>query len=222
MTIHFERDIEDIKKKLFHLSGCIEYALTKAVQALEKRDADLAERVIAADAEIDEMEVNIEEDCLKILALHQPVAIDLRFMVALLKINNDLERIGDLCVNVSERVLYLSNHEEVPFPFEFSRMERQVQDMVRRSIDAMINMNEKEASKVCEMDDAVDAMNDEVYHHVSEMIKEAPGHTDLMLHKLCIARHLERIADLATNIAEDVIYMISGKIVRHKVEDYRG
>ncbi len=221
MTIHFEKDLQYVKKRLFHLSSCVEESLAKAVQAVDNRDVELAGLVISSDVEIDDLEVGLEEECLKLLALHQPVAIDLRFIVALLKINNDLERIGDLCVNIAERAIYLAEKEDVPFPFDFSKMEQKVKEMVRKSINAMINMKETEAAEVCEMDDAVDAINREMYYHVKQMVKKNADYTGRLLHMLCISRHLERIADLATNIAEDVIYMISGKIIRHQAEDYR-
>jgi len=159
MTMHMQREIEKLKKLVLSLGAEVEENVHKAVQALEARDKDLAGKIIAADAAVDKFEVYLEEECLKILALHQPVAIDLRFVIAVLKINNDLERIGDLAVNIAERAMYLSSQEPVDVPFDFVGMAAKTKLMLKRSLDALVNMDSREAQEVCAMDDDVDAMN---------------------------------------------------------------
>jgi phosphate transport system protein len=220
MRLHFQRDLDAVKKRVFLLAGLVENSVRDAVYAVERRDADLAREVIAGDARIDDAEVAIEEECLKVLALHQPVAGDLRFLVAIIKITNDLERIGDYAVNIAERAAYLAWREPVRIQFDFNRMADRVQAMFRRSLDALVNMNESDAEIVCAVDDEVDAMNREMYELVKRMGAADPRHLDALLHHLSISRHLERIADHAVNIAVDVIYMISGTIVRHHAEDF--
>jgi phosphate transport system protein len=166
------------------------------------------------------MEVDVEEECLKILALHQPVAIDLRFIVTALKINNDLERIGDLAVNIAERSEFLAGQEPISVPFDFEAMAEKTQWMVTESLDSLVDMDCKRAYQVCAADDEVDALNRKMYKQVEASIIAHPRWTRCLFHLLSVSRHLERIADHATNIAEDVIYMVEGKIVRHKAEDY--
>ncbi len=221
MAKHLQREIENLKKKLLALSARVETAVRDATLSIEKRDADLAQKIIADDINIDNIEVEVEEDCLKILALHQPVAIDLRFIVAVLKINNDLERIGDLAVNIAERAAYLADQPKVNISLDFIDMAHNAQSMLKKSLDALINHDAELAHKVCASDDVVDAMNREMYLKVQKAIQTNPNQIESLTHLLSASRHLERIADLATNIAEDVIYMIDGQIVRHKTENYK-
>jgi phosphate transport system protein len=221
MTLHMQREIEKLKKLVLTLGADVEEHVHKAVQALQSRDPALAQQIIQADAAVDRFEVYLEEECLKILALHQPVAIDLRFVIAVLKINNDLERIGDLAVNIAERAQYLSAQEPVVIPFDFAGMAEKTQRMLKRSLDALVNMDTREAWEVCAMDDEVDAINRQMYEQVQEGIRQRPDQMNSLIHCLSSSRHLERIADHATNIAEDVIYMVAGEIVRHKAEDFR-
>jgi len=217
MTVHFAAEMEKLKKMILGLGAQVEANLNRAVQAMERKDAVLAEEVIQLDAEIDRVEVDVEEECLKILALHQPVAIDLRFIVACLKINNDLERIGDLAVNVAERAKLLAKKSDIPsISLDLSGMAEKTQDMLRRSLDALVNMDSGVAASVRDSDDEVDELNRVVYREVKRGLKENPDTISALLHLLSSARQLERIADHATNIAKDVIYMIDGKIVRHR------
>ena len=217
---HFGREIERLKEQLFTLCTYVEEAVQNAARAIKHRDADLGRTVIEQDDRIDKEEVNVEEECLKILALHQPVAQDLRLVVAILKINNDLERIGDLAVNIAERAIFLADQRETPYPMDFITMGKKARAMLRSSIDALANEDLEGARAVCAADDEVDAMNREMYHIVEDGILEDPTQIKPLLHMLSASRHIERIADLATNIAEDVIYMIQGQIVRHRIEDY--
>ena len=221
MPKHLQHALDKLKRSIFSLSGMVEESVRDAVRALDTRDSRLAQKVIDADLEIDHAEVDVEEEGLKILALHQPVAIDLRFIVAVLKINNDLERIGDLAVNIAERAQFLATHEKVDIPFDFAGMAEKAQAMVKQSLDALVNLDAGAALAVCAADDEVDAMNRQMYLQVGEGIREHPDQVESLTHLLSVSRHLERIADHATNIAEDVIYMVRGEIVRHQAEQYR-
>lgn len=221
MPRQLQREIEKLKKHMLTLGTVVEESVRRSVIAIEKRDAKLAERVIEDDLEIDRMEVDLEEEGLKILALHQPVAIDLRYIVAVLKIDNDLERIGDLAVNIAERAAFLATQPPIDIPFDFPTMVEKAQAMLRKSLDALVDMDEELAYEVCAADDEVDAINREMYRLVEEGIRSHPERVQCLIHLLSASRHLERIADHATNIAEDVIYMIEGEVVRHKAEEYR-
>ncbi|MFA5863093.1 MAG: phosphate signaling complex protein PhoU [Phycisphaerae bacterium] len=221
MPRHLQREIEKLKKHILALGAVVEESFQKAVRAIKDKDVDLANKIISDDDEIDHTEVDIEEECLKILALYQPVATDLRFIVAALKINSDLERIGDLAVNIAERVSFLATQEKVTFPFDFDDMVQKTQSMLKRSLDALVNLDAGLAREVCAADDDVDAINRQMYIQVQQGIRAHPDQIEPLIHFLSISRHLERIADHTTNIAEDVIYMIEGEIVRHRTEDYR-
>jgi phosphate transport system protein len=221
MPAHLFREIENLKREILTLGAMAETAVRDATDAIENRDESLAQRVIRNDDTLDEMEVQIEENCLKTLALHQPVAIDLRFIVAVLKINNDLERVGDLAVNVAERAAFLATQPPVDIAFDFRAMARQAREMLKKSLDALVNLSAEQAREVLASDDEIDAMNRQMYLIVQDAIHVHPDQTGSLIHLLSASRHLERIADHATNIAEDVIYMIEGVIVRHKAEDYR-
>jgi phosphate transport system protein len=221
MSKHLERELERLRKQVLSLSAVVEENVRQAVQALEKADEKLAQKVIETDVEVDHAEVDVEEECLKLLALYQPVAIDLRFIVAVLKINSDLERIGDLAVNIAERALFLATQPPVTTSFNFLGMAEKAQAMVHKSLDALVNMDGGLAREVCASDDEIDAMNRRMYHQVEEGIQQHPEQMKSLVHLLSTSRHLERIADHATNIAEDVIYMTEGIIARHRTEDYR-
>ena len=220
MPKHLQREIESVTENLLALSARVEEAVRDAVHSLVERDAPLAEDVMAKDDAIDEMEVAIEEQCLKVLALHQPVAVDLRLLVAALKINNDLERIGDLAVNIAERAQWLASQPPAGSGFDFAAMAEKTQWMLRNSLDAFVKVDPKRARKVCEADDEVDAMNRQMYGLVESGVLEKPEAVSVLIHLLSVSRHLERIADLATNIAEDVVYISEGEIIRHKLEHY--
>ncbi len=220
MSVHMQKAIEELKNKMLILSTLVEENVRRAVEAIERRDARLAEEVIENDEDIDDMEVEVEEDCLRILALYQPVATDLRFIVAALKINNDLERVGDLAVNIAERALYLARQTRVRVNLDFRGMAEKTQWMLNQSLDALVHGDPGVARSVCAKDDEVDAINRDMYQVVQEGIREDVSAMDSLIHLLSVSRHLERIADLATNISEDVIYMTEGEIVRHRVEEY--
>lgn len=220
MTLLLHKEIERLKKELLALGAIVEELLRKAMRALETRDEALARAVMDADERVDNKEVELEEDGLKIIALHQPVAIDLRFIVSVLRINSDLERIGDLAVNIAERARYLAGAEPLAVPIDFTPMAETAQEMLTKSLDAFVNMDTTLAQQILDMDNDVDEMNRRMYCTVYELIRKSPEDVEVLLHLLSASRHLERIADHATNIAEDVIYMVDGNIVRHKPEEY--
>ncbi len=185
------------------------------MKAVQQRDRQLALQAIETDHAIDQHEVQVEEECLKILALHQPVAIDLRYIIAVLKLNNDLERIGDLAVNIAQRALLLNAQPPIEVPFDLPGLAEKTQGMFRQSLDALVNMDARRAREVCAMDDEVDAINRAMYEQVKQTIRTHPEDIEGLIALLSVSRYLERIADHATNIAEDVLYMVDGRIARH-------
>jgi phosphate transport system protein len=193
----------------------VEESITRAIHSLDTRRLDLAEEVIAGDREIDEREVKVEDDCLKILALHQPVAADLRFVVAVLKVNNDLERMGDLAVNIAKRSKFLAKHESLESEIDLEHMGRQVNRMVRQSLDALVKTDVELAKRIMEEDEEIDELHRKTYKTVRKLLKADSESSDIAIQWLSVSRHLERISDLATNIAEDVIFLVEGEIVRH-------
>lgn len=219
MAKHLERQIEILKQKILFVGTLVEEAIAKAISALTNRDRNLAKQVIDEDSEIDRMEVDVEEEVLKILALYQPVAADLRFVVAVLKINNDLERMGDLARNIAKRVVFLTNGEKIELPADLRPMASKAQQMVKESLDALVNADTLLARKVRDSDDEVDNMRRSVQEFVEKQITAHPERTELLMRLLSVSRHLERLADLATNVAEDVIYMVEGEIVRHRLTE---
>jgi phosphate transport system protein len=218
MTKHIERQIETLKERILRLGTLVEEAISKSITALINRDTALAQRVIANDAAIDAMEVEVEEECLKILALYQPVAADLRFVVAVLKINNDLERMGDLARNLAKRVTQLEGGDPYDLPPEIRTMATQAQEMVRQCLDAVVKRDPTLARQVREEDDIVDEARQRIQRRVLQGIKDHPENVENLLRINSVAKHIERIADMATNIAEDVVYMVEGDIVRHRAE----
>jgi len=217
---HIERQIVQLKEKILRVGTLVEEAISKSITALINRDSALAQRVMASDEEIDRMEVEVEEECLKILALYQPVAADLRLVVAALKINNDLERMGDLAKNIAKRVAQLADAGPIDLPAEIRTMATLAQEMVRQSLDAVVNGDTALAPQVREEDDAVDDARQRVRRMVLKGIKVEPDRVECLLRVNSVSKHIERIADMATNIAEDVIYMVEGDIVRHRSSDY--
>lgn len=215
MSVHLQRAIEKLKKDLLSLCAMVEEQVQMALRALLDRDEDLARQVEQRDIEIDHREVEVEEESLKTLALHQPVAGDLRFIVAALKINNDLERIGDLAVNIARKAVNFAAQTPMEIPFNLAGMGEKTQVMLRDSLDALVNLDPKLANSVCARDDEVDQMKRAIRVRAEEMMRKDPDRVSPLLTLLAVSRNLERIADHATNIAEDVIYMVEGKIIRH-------
>jgi phosphate transport system protein len=220
MPKRLQVEIDHLKKRLLSLSAVAEERVRMAVASIHQRDAKTAQLVIDGDPEIDEMEVDLEEECLKILALHQPLAVDLRYIIAILKINNELERIGDLAVNIAERAVVLAALKPTKLPLDFNAMMTKTQQMLQHSLDSLVNLESETAFKVILDDEEVDAMNREMYAIVHNEIVNDVNSLSYLSHLLSVSRHLERIADHATNIAEDVIYLVQGEIVRHHPEQY--
>lgn len=218
MTMHLRNELEMLKRRILSLAALVEKHLAMAVKAVENRDDSVARTIIEKDIDIDLAEVAIEEECMKLLALHQPVAVDLRFIVSILKLNSDLERIGDLAVNMAERAIFLSKLPKVPIPFDFDGMAAKTRGMLTKSLDALINSDTGAANAVCAEDEEVDAINRHMYEQVKRAIVRHPDHVEALIHLLSVSRHLERIADHATNIAEDLIYLVEGRIARHHQE----
>jgi phosphate transport system protein len=216
MERHLQRELERLKKKILSLGAMVEESVRLAIEAHEKRDGNLANKVIDSDRAIDEIEVEVEEECLKILALHQPVAVDLRFLSAVIKINNDLERIGDEAVNIAERVEGVSKMEPISAPFDFTLMAEKTEAMLKQSLDALVNLDVDIAYKVRIQDDEVDKIDGNNCDIIEGSMAKEPERLSYLINMLFISRHLERIADHATNIAEEVIYMIEGEITRHQ------
>jgi phosphate transport system protein len=217
MEVHLHREIDRLKRNILALGTEVESSLNKSIRALKTWDINLAQEVEDYDNEIDRMEVEIEEECLKILALHQPVAIDLRFIVAVLKINNDLERIADLAANMASRTLYIGNRERIDVPEELLKIVKLAESMLKRSLDSLINLNTDLARQVIIDDDIIDDLHAKMYDYIEAKIKAEPNLVDCQISLLSISRNLERISDLVTNIAEDVIYMVEGQVVRHRI-----
>jgi phosphate transport system protein len=215
MPRHFQRELSQLKKRILSLGAMAEERVRTAVKAMETRDNELAKRIIGADYEIDETEMEIEEECLKILALYQPVAVDLRFISAVIKINNDLERIGDEAVNIADRVMIICKREKLGIPFDFSAMAEKAEMMLKTSLDAVVNLDLDLAVKVIVSDDEIDALQNEAYDVIKKAMEDHPDSLGHLINLFLISRHLERIADHAQNIAEEVVYMIEGEIVRH-------
>ncbi len=220
MSVHMEREVKKLRKMILSLGALVEENLARAVRSLELRDTVLAEKTAAADAQIDQSEIEIEEECLKVLALHQPVATDLRFLIAVLKINDTLERIGDQAVNIANKSERIASHGNAALiDVHFNQMANASRSMLKDALDALVNLDGDVARHVCSCDDEVDAMKREARAKVVAAIKDDPSNTEPLLALLGATRNIERIADLATNIAEDIVYLVDGKIIRHGEED---
>ncbi len=218
MARHLQVELEQLKKRILALGAMAEERVRMASKALSERDLQLAEKVIASDHEIDAAEVEVEEECLKILALHQPVAIDLRFLAAVIKINNDLERIGDQAVNIAQRATIILKAPQIETDLDFTLMAQKAQAMLKRSLDALVTLDPDLAYKVCLDDDEVDEIKRQSYDEIKEKIMEMPQLAGVFINLLLVSRHLERIADHSTNIAEEVIYLVEGEISRHRLK----
>ncbi len=216
MTKHLHRDMDNVHHEILSLSALVEEMIDKAARVLVHRDWGLAREVVAADEIVDQREVHIEEECLKMLALHQPVAVDLRRIATVMKVNNDLERIADLAVNIAERGQSLKQFPDFSVPAKLQRSIEMATAMVRQSLDAFVNMDLAAARQVGLRDDDVDQANREIIDELLQVMQQRADLIQPAVHCFSAARHVERIADHATNIAEDVIYLVEGEIVRHK------
>ena len=214
-----EKEISSLEKKISTISMKVEENMNNAVSALVKNDTRIAKQVINDDDAIDNFEIEVEEQCLKILALHQPVAVDLRYIVSVLKINNDLERIGDLAGNIAEVVIYLGEEKKAHVPPTIPEMAEIVSDMLKESLDALFKKDINKAINIQKRDDEVDTLHSKMYKYVEDNINNKKNTYMHDIRFLSVSRYLERIADHCTNIAEDVEYYIKGKITRHHFGD---
>lgn len=216
---HLQREINRLTRNVLGLSALVEETLRDAFRAIEQRDPQAARRVIAADIAIDVREVDVEEECLKILALYQPVAGDLRFVAAVIKINSELERIGDLASNIAERAIQLADAPFVPIPASLFVMAERVQVILEKALDALVAQDATRARLVLAADDEIDELYRRLLEELKAELRDDLEHLDAVVLLFSVARYLERLADHATNIAEDVLYMVEGEIHRHQIPD---
>ena len=219
MVRHFQGDLEQLKTRLLEMGGLAEDRVRASVDALVRRDADLVERVLGGDGPINQLHIEIDHRCFKLLALHQPMAVDLRAIVSAVKINTDLERVGDLAINIAEAVLRYMRHPPVKELIDLPRMATIAQGMLRDSLDAYVRRDVILARAVIDQDDALDSLKTQVFRDLLTYMLQDPTTIQPSLDLILISRHLERIGDHATNVAEDVIFMVSAKDVRHHAGD---
>lgn len=211
----FHHELANLNKKLLTMSTMVEERVRKAAQVIETKDRDLIQSIIRSDYEVDDLEIEIEEDCLKILALHQPVAKDLRFLITVIKINGEMEKIANIAVNIAKRVQNISKFKHAgAVSYDFSTMSEKAVLMLKKSIDALVNGDPMQARSLFVDDDEVDAMKDRCYEDIKVRLKNDPDHPGYHINTFLLGRHLERIADRAVNIATEVIYLVEGTITR--------
>jgi phosphate transport system protein len=216
---HFQKEMEELKESLLKMAALVEEAIRDAVESLVKRDSNLAQKTMAGEETVNNLEIAIEEKCLKLLALRQPMAVDLRFITSAMKIITDLERMGDQAVNIAERAVSLNQEPQLKPYIDLPRMAEIVQSMVKDVLDAFVNRDSKLARSVCERDDLVDGLNDQVFRELLTYMMSDPKTTPRAVHLMIVSRCLERIADHATNIAEDVIFMVDALVIKHHADE---
>ena len=219
MHRQFHTEIQRLQQKLLTMSSMVEDRVRKACSLIESGDAELAKSLNKSDWQIDEMEIEIEEECLKIMALYQPVARDLRFLVTIIKINSEMERIGDYAALIAKRIRRVAKFDSPAFDFDFQEMTDKVMKELKMSVDALVHHDVEAAKEIFLLDQEINALRSKGYKMVIEAMNKSPEHTTALLNFYLVIRHLERIADRATNIAEDIIYMVEGEIVRKKLSD---
>ena len=218
METRFQQEMNLLKEHLLQMAGLAERAISNAIEALVKRDTGLAERTIAEDEKINRLEIVIDEWCLKLLALHQPMAADLRFITSAMRINTELERIGDQAVNIAERVISLNQEPQLKPYIDIPRMAEITQSMVKEVLDAFVKKDVNLARSVCERDDQLDGLNDQVFSELLTYMLSDPKTITRSVHLIIVSRCLERIADHATNIAEGVIFMVKALVIKHHAD----
>lgn len=215
MERHLDQELDRARQMLLRMGGMVESMVARSTQALLERDSQLSAAVIESDSDVDHLEMEIDEVCHSILVRRHPTAVDLRFVVAVMKINSDLERIGDSAVNIAQSVDQLNEQPPLKPYIDLPHLSQLVQTMVRQSLDAFVNRDVELASEVCRSDDGVDGLYKQIFRELLTYMIEDPKTVSRALHLLLISRNLERIADHATNIAEDVIYYVEGRDIRH-------
>jgi len=218
MERNLDQQLTRIRQQLLRMGGLVEQMIDQAVQGLLQRDSAYAEKVLEQDVEVDHLEMDIDELCSTVLVRNQPTAVDLRFLVAVMKINNDLERMGDSAVNIVQSVIQLNEQPPLKPYIDLPRMSGRVQEMVHNSLDAFVSRDSDLAREVLQSDDEIDGLYKQIFRELLTFMIEDPKSVSRSLHLLLIARNLERIADHATNISEDVIYYVEGRDVRHSME----
>ena len=216
MSIHLTRDLESLHRHIIAMCSEVDEIVHQSVGDIGKPDVDRSRELIARDDEIDRWDVRIEEECLKILALHSPVANDLRRVTSVLKIARELERVADLGVNIAERAAGLTRAAEIAIPGKLSHMAQLALDMLRLSLDAFLQLDARLARRVCSQDDIVDTLNREIIDELLRTMHNSPDLIEPATQLFSVSRHIERVADHATNIAEDVVYLVEGEIIRHR------
>jgi len=219
MERHFDEELKDLKEKLLRMAGLAEDSIAKAVKAIKDRDEALVRQVFEQEEKINLIEIEIDEVCLRLLALRQPMAGDLRFITSAMKIGSELERIGDQSVNIAERTIELLKVPPLKPLIDIPHMAGLAQAMVVDSINAFINRDADLARRICERDDEVDQINHQIFRELLTYMMEDPATISRAVELILIGRHLERIADHATNIGEDVIYLVKGKSIKHHIEE---
>jgi phosphate transport system protein len=215
---HFQKELETLKENLLKMATLVEEAIHDAVQSLVKRDSDLAHKTMEKEDRVNRLEISIDETCLKLLALRQPMAVDLRFITSAMKIVTDLERMGDQAVNICERAISLNQEPQIKPYIDIPRIAEITQSMVKDVLDAFVNRDVKLARSVCERDDMVDRLNDQVFRELLTYMMSDPKTITRAVHLMIVCRCLERIADHATNIAEDVIFMVDALVIKHRAD----
>lgn len=215
MSLHLTRDLEELHKNLLSMSAAVEEMIHRAVAQLSEPNYEEAQALGDRDDVIDDWDVRIEDSCLKILALHQPVAIDLRRITTAMKIAGELERVADLAVNIGERACGLIAAPEVAIPEELKEMAAAAVDMLHRAIDSYVDFDVSKATEVCRQDDEIDSQNRQIINSLIQQMHDRPDRVESLLHLFSASRQVERVADHATNIAEDVVYLVEGTIIRH-------
>ncbi|MGH9328674.1 MAG: phosphate signaling complex protein PhoU [Terriglobia bacterium] len=218
---HFEERLDGLRNRLLEMSGLVESAIYRGVHAVVDKDENLARQVLENESRVNRMQIEIDDMAVRLLALEQPVAIDLRLITAAIKINNDLERMGDLAVSIAERALSLMHEPVVNALVDIPYMARLVESMVRKSLDSFVRRDSQLARSVLSSDDAVDDLRNGIYKEMVRFMEENPHCITPALNLIFVARNLERIADHATNISEDVLFLIDGVDVRHHAEAQR-
>jgi len=218
METHFQKELQELKESLLKMAGFVEGAISDAVQSLVKRDSDLAQKTFEGEDKINDMELAIDDSCLKLLALRHPVATDLRFITSAMKIITDLERMGDQAVNIAERAISLNQEPQLKPYIDIPRMAEITQSMVKDVLDAFVNQDPKLARSVCERDNLVDGLNDQVFRELLTFMTSDLQTITRAVHLMIVCRCLERIADHATNIAEDIIFLVDGRVIKHHAD----
>jgi len=218
----FQKELEELKGHLLRMATLVEETIHDAVQSLVKRDSELANHIFKREKQINDMELAIDEMCLKLLALRQPMAVDLRFITSAMKIITDLERMGDQAVNIAERALTLNQEPQLKPYIDLPRMAEIAQSMVKDVLDAFVNRDSKLARSVCVRDDLVDGLNDQVFRELLTYMMSDQKTIARAVHLIIVSRCLERIADHATNIAEDVIFMVDALVIKHHADTREG